>query len=75
MKLYIVRHGETTWNALHKVQGSADIPLAEKGIQLAARTGQALKDVPFDVCFTSPLQRARQTAETLFWETAKTKSP
>ena len=63
MKLYIVRHGETTWNALHKVQGSADIPLAEKGIQLAARTGQALKDVPFDVCFTSPLQRARQTAE------------
>ena len=52
MKLYIVRHGETTWNALHKVQGSADIPLAEKGIQLAARTGQALKDVPFDICFT-----------------------
>ena len=36
MKLYIVRHGETTWNALHKVQGSADIPLAEKGIQLAS---------------------------------------
>ena len=74
MKLYIVRHGETTWNALHKVQGSADIPLAEKGIQLAARTGQALKDVPFDICFTSPLS-GQDRQRNLFWETAKTKSP
>ncbi len=32
MKLYVVRHGETVWNKLHKVQGVADIPLAEDGI-------------------------------------------
>lgn len=63
MKLYIVRHGVTTWNALKKVQGSADIPLAEEGIRLASRTGEALKEVPFDLCYTSPLGRARQTAE------------
>lgn len=63
MKLYIVRHGVTKWNALKKVQGSADIPLAEEGVRLARTVGEALKDVPFDLCFTSPLMRARQTAE------------
>ena len=63
MKLYVVRHGETVWNELHKVQGTADIPLAEKGIELAEKTGEALKEVPFDLCITSPLVRARRTAE------------
>ncbi len=62
MKLYIVRHGETVWNKLHKVQGAADIPLAEKGILLAEKTGEALKGVSFDLCITSPLVRARKTA-------------
>lgn len=63
MKLYVVRHGETVWNKLHKVQGSADIPLAENGISLAEKTGEALKNVSFDLCITSPLARARKTAE------------
>ena len=63
MLLYIVRHGLTPWNHLHKAQGSADIPLAQEGIDLARRTGEALMDVKFDICFTSPLSRARQTAE------------
>lgn len=62
MLLYIVRHGLTPWNHLHKAQGSADIPLAQEGIDLARRTGEALIDVKFDICFTSPLTRARQTA-------------
>lgn len=63
MIFYIVRHGVTEWNALKKVQGSADIPLAEEGIRLARQTGEALKEVPFDICFSSPLIRARKTAE------------
>ena len=63
MKLYIVRHGETVWNRHHKVQGVADIPLAENGILLAEKTGEALKNVSFDLCITSPLVRARKTAE------------
>ena len=63
MKLYVVRHGETVWNELHKVQGEADIPLAENGILLAEKTGEALKNIPFDLCFSSPLVRARKTAE------------
>lgn len=62
MKLYILRHGETAWNRLRQVQGSADIPLAQGGIDLARRVGEALKEVPFDLCFTSPLTRARETA-------------
>ena len=76
MKLYIVRHGETTvWNALHKVQGSADIPLAEKGISVGCqKTGQALKDVSFDVCFTSPAAAGKTDSRTYSGETAKAKS-
>ncbi len=62
MKLYVLRHGKTSWNALRKVQGAADIPLAKEGIDLAEKVGENLKDVPFDLCFTSPLLRARQTA-------------
>lgn len=68
MLLYIVRHGITPWNHLHKAQGGADIPLAPEGVLLAQKTGEALLDVPFDICFTSPLQRARQTAELMLGE-------
>lgn len=63
MLIYVVRHGVTEWNRLRKAQGVVDIPLAEEGIRLAEKTGEALRDVKFDVCFTSPLKRARQTAQ------------
>ena len=62
MELYILRHGETQWNKLQRLQGSTDIPLDEAGIRLAKETGEALKDVPFDLCYTSPLKRAVDTA-------------
>lgn len=68
MLIYVLRHGVTEWNRLKKVQGTADIPLAEEGIALAKRTGEALREVPFDVCYTSPLTRARQTAEYVLGE-------
>lgn len=70
MKLYILRHGKTQWNALRKVQGAADIPLAEEGISLARKVGETLKDVPFDLCFSSPLKRAIQTAELVLGQKA-----
>lgn len=63
MKFYIIRHGVTEWNAQFRIQGAADIPLAEEGIRLAKLTGKALEEIDFDICFTSPLSRARQTAE------------
>ena len=63
MLIYNVRHSLTEWNKLKKLQGASDVSLAKEGILLAEKTGEALKDVKFDICFTSPLSRARQTAE------------
>lgn len=70
MLLYIIRHGVTEWNRLKKVQGVMDIPLAEDGVRLARLTGEALKEVPFDICFTSPLERAVQTAKCVLGDRA-----
>lgn len=63
MKLYLVRHGETDWNLVRRLQGSEDIPLNTYGRELAAVTAEALKDIPFDAVFCSPLVRAKETAE------------
>lgn len=63
MKLYIVRHGETDWNKARKIQGQSDIPLNEFGRHLARETAKGLADVHFDLCFTSPLSRAKETAQ------------
>lgn len=63
MKLYLVRHGETDWNIERRLQGQVDIPLNEFGRTLAVKTGKGLNNVIFDICFTSPLKRARETAE------------
>ena len=63
MKLYIVRHGETDWNKLRKVQGSVDIPLNEYGRHLAKGTAKGFEQIHFDLAYTSPLLRAKETAE------------
>lgn len=60
--IYIIRHGETVLNVQGRLQGHVDIPLNENGKKLAAITGEALKDIPFDIVFTSPLCRALDTA-------------
>lgn len=65
MKIYLVRHGETDWNKARRVQGSVDIPLNEYGIYLAEETAKGLKNVEFDLAYTSPLIRARKTAEVI----------
>ena len=63
MKLYIIRHGQTDWNRTRKLQGRTDIPLNEWGRHVAELTREGLKDVAFDMAFTSPLIRAKETAE------------
>ena len=55
MKLYIIRHGETKLNALGRLQGWTDEPLNQNGKDLAIITGEALKEIPFDLVITSPL--------------------
>ena len=62
MKLYIIRHGETDWNIVRRLQGNTDIPLNENGRELARLTAKALKDTRLDLIYTSPLQRAKETA-------------
>lgn len=63
MKLFIIRHGETFWNKERRLQGQMGTDLDEKGIHLAEVTAEAMKEVPLDLCITSPLLRARHTAE------------
>jgi uncharacterized phosphatase len=62
-RICIVRHGETDWNSIGRLQGSTDVPLNEKGIQQAKESGEYLKDSQWDVIITSPLQRAKRTAQ------------
>lgn len=63
MKLYILRHGETDWNQKRFVQGSTDIPLNEYGRYLARETAKGFQEVEIDVVYTSPLIRAKETAQ------------
>lgn len=65
MYLYIVRHGQSVWNAEEKHQGWQDVPLSPLGEQQAERTGQRLKDIKFDYYFTSPIYRCYQTASAI----------
>ncbi len=62
MIIYLMRHGETEYNRVGRLQGQSDIPLNEFGIELAEKTAEGLKDVDFDAVFSSPLQRALETA-------------
>lgn len=63
MKLYLLRHGRTLWNEEGRLQGRTDVPLSDEGRCSALAAGAALESVPFDAAFSSPLQRARETAE------------
>lgn len=62
MKIYLVRHGETDWNKMRRLQGQCDVQLNEYGISLAEKTADGLAGVPFDAAFSSPLCRAAETA-------------
>lgn len=61
--LYIMRHGKTDWNEKHKIQGRTDIPLNDEGRKMAAAAAEEYKDIHFDICFCSPLIRAKETAQ------------
>ena len=63
--IYVVRHGETEWNAINKVLGRTDMPLNDKGLEQAREISRSLKDAKIDVFLCSPLIRARQTADAI----------
>ena len=63
MDLYVLRHGQTSWNINARIQGQTDIPLNDTGLRQAEEARQKLAGIPFDNVYSSPLARARQTAE------------
>ena len=61
--ILLIRHGETAWNAVRRLQGHIDIPLNAEGERQAGALAQALAAESIDVIVSSDLQRARQTAQ------------
>jgi 2,3-bisphosphoglycerate-dependent phosphoglycerate mutase len=61
--LVLVRHGQSLWNLENRFTGWVDVPLTEKGRGEARRAGQLLRELPFDVAYTSTLTRAQETLE------------
>jgi probable phosphoglycerate mutase len=66
-QVLFIRHGETDWNRIRRIQGHVDIPLAESGFAQAGQLAQRLvaesKDgARMDAVYSSDLQRAQQTA-------------
>ena len=62
-RLYLVRHGETDWNAAGRLLSFTDRPLNERGERQAATLADDLAGITWDRAFTSPLIRAHRTAE------------
>ncbi len=63
MRLYIVRHGETQWNAESRAQGSMNVQLTENGINQARSLANRIQHYPIDVIYSSDLDRAYETAK------------
>lgn len=61
-RIYLLRHGETTWNVEQRYQGTLDSPLGAVGWDQAARLRDALSAAPFAAIYSSPLPRALHTA-------------
>lgn len=62
MKLYIARHGETTWNVENKICGRTDAPLTDRGMEQARELANRAVGCGIDVIIASPLRRAYDTA-------------
>jgi broad specificity phosphatase PhoE len=62
-QLVLLRHGETEWSRSGQHTGRTDIPLTEAGEGHARTAGRALADLSFAAVYTSPLDRARRTAD------------
>jgi probable phosphoglycerate mutase len=63
-RVLLVRHGESTWNAVRRWQGQANPPLTDRGENQARRAATVARDLgPFDAIAASSLERAHRTAE------------
>ena len=62
---YLVRHGDTQWNMLNRIQGHTDIPLSDTGRQKVRALAQELSDISFSAVYSSDLCRSVETAQIL----------
>ncbi len=65
MKIFFIRHGETTGDVENRYGGNYDDHLSEKGVEQSKRLAEALKGRGIEVLFSSPLLRAQETAQTV----------
>ena len=63
LQVYLVRHGETVWNAERRIQGQSDSPLTEKGEQKELKVSERVKHLKIKQNIASDLGRTRRTAE------------
>jgi len=64
MELYLVRHAQTTYNKLHRIQGSQiDSELNAEGMAQTEKIAERIKDIHFDLVLCSPMKRTRKTLE------------
>lgn len=63
MKLYVTRHGQTQYNIEVRICGRANVRLTEKGILQAHELAQSMQDTDVDLIISSPLVRAKETAD------------
>lgn len=66
--LALVRHGQSLWNLENRFTGWVDVPLTDAGREEARRAGERLRDLSFDVAYTSVLQRAQTTLSIMLEE-------
>jgi alpha-ribazole phosphatase len=65
LRLFLVRHAETAWNRERRYQGRVDTALSDRGYAQAQAVGRALGAVALQAVYSSPLERARATAEAI----------
>ena len=70
MRLLLIRHAQTVWNAAGRVQGQADPPLSERGHEQCEALGRRIEGCRLDALYSSDLERARLTAAAVSRATA-----
>jgi len=71
MKIYLVRHGQTSWNQEERLQGLRDVPLNQTGVRQSQRLAEWYRKTGVRRIVSSPLLRARRTAQVLAEHTGR----